>query len=119
MRFQGPGGERKILCFGEGSGIWQAGVRSGVGEGLEWVLASRGHGNQGLGASLLGACLHASSCTRVVSNLSTKLQSHGHITVVHAQHSHLVLGGALSTPQGICPGLETQAHHSTGPQGDP
>lgn len=52
----------------------------------------------GVGASLLGACLHTSSCTRVVANLSTELQSHSHVAVIHTQHSHLVLRWALSTP---------------------
>ena len=88
-------------------------------EGWGWTLAGRGFGAQGLGSSLLGACLHAGSRTRVVANLSPKLQSHSHIAVIHAQHSHLVLGGALSTPQGICPGLETRHVTQQDPQGSP
>lgn len=70
------------------------------------------------GGSLLGACLHSSSCTRVVANLSPKLQSHSRVAVIHAQHSHLVLRGTLSTPQGICPGLETKHNGQLCPYGD-
>lgn len=100
--------------------VWgRMGSLEAVLEGWGWTLAGRGFGAQGLGSSLLGACLRAGSRTGVVPNLSPKLQSHSHIAVIHAQHSHLVLGGALSTPQGICPGLETQHVTQQDPQGSP
>lgn len=79
--------------------VWKK--NKGVGrlcEGFRWTLAGREHERQGVGASLLGACLHTSSCTRVVADLSTELQSHSHVAVIHTQHSHLVLRRALSTP---------------------
>lgn len=65
--------------------------------GFRWTLVGREHEDGG-GASLLGACLHTSSCTRIVANLSPKLQSHSDIAVIHTQHSHLVLRRALGTP---------------------
>ena len=104
---------------GKSGGLGKDGEFGGSIGKVGWALAGRGLGAQGLGSSLLGACLRASSRARVVANLSPKLQSHSHIAVIHAQHSHLVLGGALSTPQGICPGLETWHVTQQDPQGSP
>lgn len=68
--------------------------------GTEVSCSSPHHSSTPVRNSLLGASLHSFCCTRVVPNLTAKLQGHRGVAFIHCQDGHLVLGGALNHSQG-------------------
>lgn len=68
--------------------------------GTQVSCSSPHHSSTPVRNSLLGASLHSFCSTRVVPNLTAKLQGHRGVAFIHCQDGHLVLGGALNHSQG-------------------